>query len=381
MTNAQLPLVMSVALLASFFTAACGKEEFVCTDHGVQYRLGESFKQDCNTCTCTTDGIACTLMGCLPSTGGTSASTGGSGGISSGGTGGTAGSGDTGGGTGGGIAGSGGTGGATPNPDAAPDGCVEGGRTYGIGETFKRDCNTCTCTANGAACTKMACAVDAAPDLLRGPDAKAGCSLGGREYAIGETFQSDCNTCTCTSNGIACTAMACFHDGGPDLPGSADANPGCALSANLTFGYDGGNAIYFDVNRLTSTSFTITRTYARGSPDTLTASCSPSLPVCGTAGAVTVATINADLANSDVQGVWALPQNPVPLFGTDPRPVDGAVYSIALDDGRKVLVGGQCASPTMSSCRYIPAGLLQLTEDLKTLAAAMVADPTCKSAF
>jgi hypothetical protein len=66
------------------------------------------------------------------------------------------------------------------------------------------------------------------------------------------------------------------------------------------------------------------------------------------------------------------------LYGSDPRPVDGTVYSIALDDGRTLLVGTQCASPAMSSCRYIPAGLVRLAEDLMSLATAMVADPACK---
>jgi hypothetical protein len=102
------------------------------------------------------------------------------------------------------------------------------------------------------------------------------------------------------------------------------------------------------------------------------------LPACGAADTVTVATINADLADPEVQSLWTLPQSPVPLFGTDPRPVDGTVYAIALDDGHKVLVGGQCASPTMSSCRYIFAGLARLTQDLQKLAAAMLADPVCK---
>jgi hypothetical protein len=107
-----------------------------------------------------------------------------------------------------------------------------------------------------------------------------------------------------------------------------------------------------------------------------TASCSPSLPACGTADAVSVATINADLADPDVQGLWSLPHDP--LFGTDSRPVDGTVYSIALDDGHTVLVGGQCAPPAMSSCRTIPAGLVRLTQDLQKLATAMLADPVCK---
>ena len=210
-----------------------------------------------------------------------------------------------------------------------------------------------------------------------GPQA---CVGSGHTYAIGETFKMDCNTCTCTVNGIACTAMACLYDARPDQPSGPDVALVCALSANLTFGQDGGNAIYWDSNRLTASTFTITRDYSSraGRDGAATAICSPSLPACGTPNAVSVATINADLADPEVQGLWSLPQDPLPIFGTDARPVDGTVYSIALDDGRKVLVGGQCASPAMSSCRYIPAGLVSLTQDLKNLATAMLADPACK---
>jgi hypothetical protein len=175
--------------------------------------------------------------------------------------------------------------------------------------------------------------------------------------------------------------MACLHDAGPDYAFVVDAGA-CALSANLTFGRDGGNALYSDVNRLTATAFTITRDYSMrgGNPDgAMSATCSPALPACGSTGAVTLGTLNADLANADVQAAWGLPQSSVPLFGSDPRPVDGTVYSIALDDGRKVLVGQQCASPAMSSCRSIPDGLVQLVQDLQKLAAAMLADPACKS--
>jgi hypothetical protein len=170
------------------------------------------------------------------------------------------------------------------------------------------------------------------------------------------------------------------YDARPDQPSGPDVASGCSLSDNLTFGHDGGNAIYWDVNRLTASTFTITRDYSlrAGRDGAATASCSPSLPACGAADAVSVATINADLADPDVQGLWSLPQNPAPIFGTDPRPADGTVYSIALDDGSKVLVGEQCASPAMSSCRYIPAGLVRLTQDLQKLATAMLADPVCQ---
>jgi hypothetical protein len=254
---------------------------------------------------------------------------------------------------------------------------------YAVGETFKRDCNTCTCAADGALCTKTTCPrpVDAGTDLTPVSDGPRTCSYEGRTYAFGEGFSLDCNICSCSNYGMACTARTCFHDAGPDSSFALDA-PACAVSANLTFGRDGGNAIYWDVNRLTATAFTITRDYSAraGKPDgAMSATCSPVLPACGSTGAVTVATLNADLANADVQAVWGLPQSPVPLFGSDPRPTDGTVYSIALDDGRKVLVGEQCASPAMSSCRFIPAGLVQLVQDLQKLASAMLADPMCKS--
>lgn len=263
---------------------------------------------------------------------------------------------------------------------------------------------------------------DAAADALAG-DAPADrsseqfCFVDGKKYAFGETFKQDCNTCTCSATGVACTLMAClpsgtggaiggeggsgaggtagnFGSGGrpsgaggakstpdadPDLRPRLDGSDVCDLSDNLTFGNNGGDVLYTDVNRLTATTFTITRTYSRWTgQDQPTTSCSPSLPECGAADAVTVATIQADLADAEVQSAWAPLQNPVPLFGTDLRPVDGTIYSIALDDGRTILVGGQCASPAMSSCRYIPTGLLRLTQDLQKLASTMVSDSACK---
>jgi Pacifastin inhibitor (LCMII) len=387
MMNAQSRVTIPVAIVSTFVFIGCSKSSLntnsngkdaasdgfpdlpglSCNYQGTQYAIGQTFKSDCNTCNCTVSGVACTLMACESWTGGASGSMGGTGGA-----GGSA-----------GVGGYGGAGGSTSSPDAAPQGCVEGGHTYAVGETFKRDCNTCTCTANGASCSKMACPVDASPDLQRNSDAGQTCSFGGRSYAIGESFKSDCNTCNCTSNGVACTTMACFQDAGPDLPATLDSNSTCSLSTNLTFGYDGGNAIYWDVNRLTATTFSITRNYSMraGFDGATTASCSPSLPVCGSTGAVTIATITADLAQADVQSSLGVPPNPVPIYGMDTRPTDGAIYSIALDDGRKVFVGGQCASPAMSSCRYVPAGLVQLTQDLQKLASAMISDPACKAVF
>jgi hypothetical protein len=261
-----------------------------------------------------------------------------------------------------------GTGGATVLPDAAsPPTCTVNRNTYQLGERWQLDCNTCTCTTSGAICTEMACRADAGT---------VGCPYNGTTLLPGQSVSSGCSICTCSNTGTLLCTGACPPDAAPAVDTAA---PICALSSNLTFGHDGGMVMYQDVNRLTSTTFTITRSYMRGArPDGAIASCSPKLPACGASGVVSVSTINADLADAEVQAAWQTAQPSGTLYGTDQRPVDGTVYAIALDDGRKLLLGVQCASPAMSSCRTIPAGLVRLRSDLDRLATAMAADPVCK---
>ena len=41
-----------------------------------------------------------------------------------------------------------------------------------------------------------------------------GCVYAGVEYAAGETFKADCNTCLCLGNNLAiCTLIACLPAG------------------------------------------------------------------------------------------------------------------------------------------------------------------------
>ena len=64
------------------------------------------------------------------------------------------------------------------------------------------------------------------------------CSYGGKTYNPGDSFRQDCNTCSCDENGqVGCTLMACLTDAGRDLAPDAahvgaadsiaDASPGC----------------------------------------------------------------------------------------------------------------------------------------------------------
>ncbi|HEY6728156.1 MAG TPA: BPTI/Kunitz-type proteinase inhibitor domain-containing protein [Polyangiaceae bacterium] len=77
-------------------------------------------------------------------------------------------------------------------------GCVAEGRVYEEGATFEVDCNTCTCGSDGeVACTRAAC-VDT-------------CEYDGNTYDIGEEFSATdgCNTCTCSVDGVLCTEIGC----------------------------------------------------------------------------------------------------------------------------------------------------------------------------
>jgi hypothetical protein len=213
-------------------------------------------------------------------------------------------------------------------------------------------------------------------DGKRSPDAatsdgKAGCTFGNRTYAVGETFKNDCNTCTCQAGGnVACTLMACPVDGA-----ATDAASECKVSTALTFGTDGGNALYHDVNSIdTAGVLTITRTMSgRGGGDGGSTSCSQALPACGTAGAVTAATLTADLADPVVKAGFT--SAVTPFYGVDQRPVDGPAFSVTAN-GHTILVGAAC--PAGSTSCSLPAGVQRLVDHLKTITTTGLAADVCK---
>jgi len=162
-----------------------------------------------------------------------------------------------------------------------------------------------------------------------------------------------------------------------DAP-AADAVVECVVPVTLTFGYEGGNGLYRDVNTLDPpATLTVTRIPNGGrAGDAGVTSCSQALPACGTAGAVTAATLLADLAEPDVQAVFAAATSP--FYGVDMRPVDGPAYSVARSDGHSILVGAPCPASDAGSCLAIPAGVQRLVDDLQSLASAARAAPACQ---
>jgi hypothetical protein len=262
--------------------------------------------------------------------------------------------------------------------------CWNDGKGYAEGESFPSSdgCNTCQCTSVGeVACTLMACLGDASFHPP-GDDARANsndaalvCTRGTTVIPAGQSVNDGCNTCMCSEQGVlSCTGRICLSDPAPDA-GSAS----CTLATALTFGWNGGMVVYQDENVLDpKAGLTITRSYSgRSSVDgAALRSCSPPLPACGAAGVVSLSTISADLAATDVQ--VALAKGKGELYGTDTRPVDGPVWSIALANGGSILVGSPCASSGTASCVAIPAGIQRLTDDLESLVSAALQTTECK---
>jgi hypothetical protein len=125
---------------------------------------------------------------------------------------------------------------------------------------------------------------------------------------------------------------------------------------------DGGLRFSVDSSTLTPPrSHEIARTMGGGGNP---ATCGRDVP-CTSAAAVSVAAIEAAVANADVQAALAKPKGA--LYGGDPRPVDGTVWVFERDDGRDFTVGSG----------DVPAGLRALETLLRQLSTETLAAPEC----
>jgi len=245
--------------------------------------------------------------------------------------------------------------------------CVYGGVAHRAGTTFLSTdgCNSCACDAKGnVACDARACPVDGG--LV--------CTYGGRTYQPGASFpdKDGCNTCHCTNYGtVGCTDILCLEDAGAPMA--------CTLDTTYEFGPNGGLVAYVvRASLMANGAFSYTRKDVRSDVTELPASCDPALPACGTTTAIDISDIAADLTDADVQAGFAAATPPI--YGRDSRPVDGQVFEIKRATGGTLFVGDECPSPTLSSCRPIPAGVAKLAADLRGLIEQQIADPSCSFA-
>lgn len=134
--------------------------------------------------------------------------------------------------------------------------CYYDGKTYKFGETFKAKdgCQSCRCNewnsieCSGKTCKPSTCTHDGKtyndkqkvpyptktnPCICMGGglacriDPSMKCDYKGKKYSLGESVPADdmeCNTCTCTEQGMKCTTKQCdsyCSDGGISYPGGA----------------------------------------------------------------------------------------------------------------------------------------------------------------
>jgi hypothetical protein len=207
---------------------------------------------------------------------------------------------------------------------------------------------------------------DALAQCLAAVGAKT-CSYGGETYATGQTFPATdgCNTCSCGQDGaVACTKRACPP-------------PSCDFAAAFEYGDVGGLRLYADRTYLApGPTYRHQRNPARS--DVVSTGCMPALPMCNATGRIGADEVTAALADADVVAALASPTPPV--YGRDTRPADGTVFELARADGRGLLVGSECPSPALSSCRPIPAGVKRLRDLLVALDAQQLATDACRQA-
>lgn len=169
-----------------------------------------------------------------------------------------------------------GTGGTEP-----PRSCRVGDQLYESGASFASDCNTCNCLDGDITCTRAACedpggdgdgdsGGDGDGDMSPGGNGGDGdgdgdggsteplrsCQVGNQVYESGESFASDCNTCSCFDGDVTCTRAACVDpicelpfDGG-DCDGSFSVywhNPETGLCEPTIYGGCGGNENRFSI--------------------------------------------------------------------------------------------------------------------------------------
>ena len=231
--------------------------------------------------------------------------------------------------------------------------CTSQGRLYPPGAAVPMDsgCGGCTCGDNGQiACPTVACVQT--------------CNVEGKTYQLGEAIPSPgCNSCFCGPNGAStCTTQACLTD------------PACQLTEIYTYGYDGGLVAYRDLVTIGPfEAFHIERMSFAVEPADV--QCVPELPACHDAAKIDSADIIVDLRHPDVQGALALATPP--FYGHDSRPVDGVAFKLLRADGRGFLVGDACFAD--DACTPTPAGVQKLVDDLKSLEAQQLLDPTCAS--
>jgi hypothetical protein len=145
----------------------------------------------------------------------------------------------------------------------------------------------------------------------------------------------------------------------------------CVTSV-FSWGYSGGNVRYTDLSAL-SPCGTYTHGRMSSDPSVEPIQCQNALP-CDGASVITAGDVAKAIADADVQKAIMQPI----LYGTDPRPSDGAVYQFRFLYNT-VEVGEPCNG--QAGCKEIPAGVQTFVDLLKALDTQQLATAPCDASF
>jgi hypothetical protein len=215
---------------------------------------------------------------------------------------------------------------------------------------------------------------DASAGGERGLDASGDlrkvCIYNGKTYAVGQQLPGDgCTSCYCREDGYpACSTNQCpARDAATEAPAAAaDGGDGptasCSFDRTYKFHYDGGLRAFADSSTLSARNHTVSRDRHDNAPRAM---CTRELPCQAADGKPSVREVMTAIGHPDV--VAALMLASKPLYGGDPRPMDGVVFVFERDDGRGFMVG-----PGM-----VPPGLRALEQLLASLQTETIASPSC----
>jgi hypothetical protein len=157
--------------------------------------------------------------------------------------------------------------------------------------------------------------------------------------------------------------------GAPACTGAEARETACTLPLSMTYGADGG-LVYRTRSSAIAPPATYTLTQKFPSSTTMPdQQCVAALPLCARdARVVTTSDLTRALANPVVTGAFGAN---MPVFGYDPRPVDGTILVLRRPDGQTVGIGNSRPGAV------VPPELLEAQKILWRLDEQMIADPAC----
>ncbi|HEX3695028.1 MAG TPA: hypothetical protein VH374_06520 [Polyangia bacterium] len=135
----------------------------------------------------------------------------------------------------------------------------------------------------------------------------------------------------------------------------------CNLGQTIAFNWNGGLVGFADSSSVAPpAAFTSHRDFFQPQPPPMPIDCAAAIPRCSAdARVVTTSDVTKALAAPSVASAFAAP---MPLYGVDERPTDGAIFVVSRPDGKSIGIGGPCDA----SAGSLPCGR-PLTDDLRAL--------------